>query len=118
MSSTTSRIFRSLAPALVVGAIAAPNASAMPAPDAPAAAPAVQAGYVDLRSPDARDVGRTFVLPPEPIQIVDRTTDGGFQWGDAALGAAGMLTLTLLGLGLVGLAGQRRRTGRAAAAAH
>jgi hypothetical protein len=71
-----------------------------------AAAPAVQ----DLRSPDARDAaeGRTtYVVPP-----LVKLTPGrdGFDWGDAAIGAAG--ASGLLAISLAGAMTLRRRQTR------
>jgi hypothetical protein len=40
----------------------------------------------DWRSPDARDVA-AHRLPPAAARIVDVSSDG-FDWGDAAIGAA------------------------------
>ena len=34
--------------------------------------------------------------PPDRAPVVVRVTDGGFNWGDAAIGAAGGSALTLL----------------------
>lgn len=86
-------------------------------PDTRDAARSAEAvGRVDLRSPDARDVGRTIVQPPEPVQIVELPVGGGFQWGDAGIGAAGMLALVLLVASLGMVAGQRRRIGRSTVA--
>ena len=75
---------KSLTTALVVaGAIAAPVASAMPASDPIAVVP---------QSPP------TVVQAPE--------ADNGFDWGDAGIGAGGVVAVALLSLG--GVAGARR----------
>jgi hypothetical protein len=78
MSST-----KSLTAALVVAAAAtAPAASAAPASDP-----------INVR--------------PQPIQVVQApTVDNGFDWGDAGIGAGGVLAIALLSLG--GVAGARR----------
>jgi hypothetical protein len=71
----------------------------------------------DLRSPDARDVvknpvatykpGRApTVLPQQPVLQV---TSAGFNWGDAGIGAAGMLALIALVSGTLMIASHRRR---------
>lgn len=72
-------------------------------PDARDAGTHVQATQ-DLRSPDARDAGEgrgTYTAPnvmivkvPQPAQA-----EGGIDWADAAIGAGGVLGLTLLALG-------------------
>lgn len=81
-----------------------------------AAQAAAVARNVDLRSPDSRDAGRTVVPVVEPVQVVERHAGGGFQWGDAGIGAAGMLALVLL-VASAGMAvGQRRRLGRSTTA--
>jgi len=50
-------------------------------------------GYVDHRSPDAADT--RFVQTAEPATIV---ASGGFDWGDAGIGAGAVLGLLLIGL--------------------
>jgi hypothetical protein len=74
---------KSLTTALVVAAAAtAPAASAAPASDP-----------INVR--------------PQPIQVVQApTVDNGFDWGDAGIGAGGVLAIALLSLG--GVAGARR----------
>ena len=65
------RITRSLTVALAVAALAAPTASAMPAP---------------LDQPEV-------VIEPAPVV---QTVDGGFDWDSAAIGAGGAGALLLL----------------------
>jgi hypothetical protein len=80
---------------------------------------AAQAG-TDLRSPDARDASAntaaavsaaaaapTAAQAPAPV-IQESST--GFEWGDAGIGAAGMLALVLLAVG-AGLLAVRHRHG-------
>ena len=76
---------KSLTTALVVAAaVTAPVASARPATDP-----------VKVR--------------PNPAQLVQApVADNGFDWGDAGIGAGGVIALTLLSLG--GFAGARRAT--------
>jgi hypothetical protein len=52
----------------------------------------------DLRSPDARDAATRAPVGHEPIPAprVIRVVPGGFDWGDAAIGAGGMLGLVLI----------------------
>jgi hypothetical protein len=55
-------------------------------------------GYVDNRSPDAQD--NSFVRSPAP-KITEPTisaSSGGFDWGDAGIGAGAVLGLLLIGL--------------------
>ena len=86
-------------------------------PDAVDAAPqpANRGSYVlnrDYGSPDAVDAARD--LPPVQIPVVEArdVPSSGFDWGDAGIGAAGMLALFSIaaGSGLL-LTGRRRRHG-------
>lgn len=118
-----------------------PAAFAMPAPQDPAPAPAAAAVSVDLRSPDARDAGRapvataapatTYVVAapdatdaargirigaqvvaaPAPVSSSPSST--GFEWGDAAIGAAALLGLLALAGGLGVILVHHRRTAAA-----
>ncbi len=63
----------------------------------------------DLRSPDARDAGRTPVEVPTPVVEIREVPGSGFDWGDAGIGAAGMLALFSIAAGLALMAGGRRR---------
>ena len=66
--------------------------------------------YSDLRSPDARDAGRPEV--PKPVVEIREVPSGGFDWGDAGIGAAGILALLSIAGGLTLLImGRRRRVG-------
>ena len=65
---------------------------------------AARAAIQDLRSPDARDAadGRgTFSAPEVAVVKVTEPSppSGGLDWGDAGIGAGGMLALTLLASG-------------------
>ena len=108
---THSRITRPAALGLALAALAAPTAVAqqdLRSADATDAARAAETRQdqpaQDLRSSDARDAaeGRgTFNAPevtvikvPEPA-----SPNGGIDWGDAGIGAGGLLGLILLGLG-------------------
>ena len=58
-------------------------------------------GYVDHRSPDAQD--NSFVRSPAP-KVTEPTiaaSSGGFDWGDAGIGAGAALGLLLIGLSVV-----------------
>jgi hypothetical protein len=113
---------------LVVAAVAAPVAAAqqdLRSPDAADAAvtalgqrahdPQAQ----DFRSPDARDTaaGRgTFTAPRVTVVKVAETpqaTGGGFDWGDAGIGAGGVLALVLIAVGGSLMVTHRRRSGPA-----
>jgi hypothetical protein len=92
------RTGRLLACALIVGAIAAPAASAMPSPDARGATP-----QVDLRMPDTRDAAEspTYVDEPKAVPTPD---SGGFDWSTAGISVAafaGLLIVSAAGVTLV-----------------
>jgi hypothetical protein len=79
-------------------------------PDARDAATAAGTqGYQDLRSPDARDAGRTPVEVSAPIVEIREVPGSGFDWGDAGIGAAGMVALFSIAAGVALLLGGRRR---------
>ena len=70
-------------------------------PDSRAAALEAQRekpGYVDLRSPDARDAERAAQSPPPPPEIAKAP---GFDWGDAGIGAGSVLGLLLIALSIM-----------------
>jgi hypothetical protein len=59
---------------------------------------------VDMRTPDAKDHGEgrgTFSAPDVTVvKVVDpQPTNTGFDWGDAGIGAGGLLGLALIALG-------------------
>jgi hypothetical protein len=63
-------------------------------------------------SPDAADAARD--LPPVQIPVVEarNTPSSGFDWGDAGIGAAGMLAIFSIAAGTaLLLTGRRRRHG-------
>jgi hypothetical protein len=86
-------------------------------PDALDAArqPAVRGTYVlnrDYGSPDAADAARA--LPPVQTAVLEprNTPSSGFDWGDAGIGAAGMLALFSIAAGsALLLTGRKRRHG-------
>jgi hypothetical protein len=49
------------------------------------------------RSSAAPALYSTASTPPASVQVV--THSGGFHWGDAVIGAGGMLAVALIGLG-------------------
>jgi hypothetical protein len=72
-------------------------------PDAKDAAVPARTSGVDLRTPDARDhgIGRgTFSAPDVTVvKVTDPPVATGFDWGDAGIGAGGLLGLVLIALG-------------------
>jgi hypothetical protein len=102
---------------------AAAGAADLRSPDAvdAAAAAAVAPVRIDLRSPDAQDLGRGVpssapalidarspdsidraaggVRPTAAVQIVPAGSSSGFDWGDAGIGAGSVAALVLLALG-------------------
>jgi hypothetical protein len=101
------RALHGMAAAVTVFALAAPAASAAPveqffprgedesaggSPSVPPSSMAASAAqeYDNLRSPNATTV---------PVRVVKVPADGGFDWGDAGIGATGALALTALGTG-------------------
>lgn len=108
---THSRITRPAALGLALAALAAPTAVAqqdLRSADATDAARAAEARQdqpaQDMRPPDARDAaeGRGTFNAPEVtvIKVAEPASpNGGIDWGDAGIGAGGLLGLILLGLG-------------------
>ena len=133
-----SRFTRSASIALAVTALGASTAGAMPAdfrtpdaidagtpvaqtmkdlrtPDAvDAGTPATTTAGIDLRTPDAVDhgLGRgTFSAPDVTVvKVVDPPPTTGFDWGDAGIGAGGLLGLILVGLGGTLVVSHRRQS--------
>lgn len=111
---------RILATAALMAACAVPasSAAADPVPQPPDARDAAQhrglyeldgRGYLlerDYGSPDAADAGRD--LPAAPTVEISEPS-GGFDWGDAGIGAAGMLALLSIAAGSVLLVSNRKR---------
>jgi uncharacterized lipoprotein len=122
--------------AALVAACAAPSTAAaqgqdLRSPDTrEAAAAAQEQSYQDLRSPDARDAGRTPdtavtqdlrspdardagrpVQVPTPVVAIREVPGSGFDWGDAGIGAAGMLALFSIAAGVALTVSARRRRG-------
>jgi hypothetical protein len=99
-------------------AFAVPAASAQQdfsSPDArdarPISHPPIAA--VDVRSPDAKDAAANASLRSyrAPI-VVEMRSSSGFDWGDAGIGAGGMLALVAIAAGGTFVV-TRRRQGRA-----
>ena len=119
-----------LSSVIVLGCtVSLPTALAGPA-DLRSPAPTAVAGPVDLRSPDSRDAHRFVVVVPssavdlrspdtvdlaagrsnagQPVVSI-ASPQGGFDWGDAGIGAGGAVAIILLGLGAVLITSHRRR---------
>ena len=110
---------------LAVAAVSAPVAVAgtvdLRSPDAVDAARAAAVHNTqDYRSPDTRDsaAGRgTFNAPRVTVVRVaqpSQVTSGGFDWGDAGIGAGGVLALVLIAVGGSLMVTHRRHRGPAA----
>jgi hypothetical protein len=80
-------------------------------PDARDAAKAAETPQVaqDLRSPDARDAGRISPPVQQPVVEIREVPSNGFDWGDAGIGAAGILAMFSIAAGLTLLLSGRRR---------
>jgi hypothetical protein len=84
-------------------------------PDAVSAGQKPTGPVVDMRTPDAKDHGEgrgTFSAPDVTVvKIVDPApTSTGFDWGDAGIGAGGLLGLVLIALGTTAAVAHRRHT--------
>ena len=100
-------------------AAAAEHYQDLRSPDArDAARPSETRQYSDLRSPDARDAGRPPVQVPTPLVEIREVPGNGFDWGDAGIGAAGLLALLSIAGGVTLLAVGRRRRRDLGATAH
>jgi hypothetical protein len=96
-------------PVSPTAAPASPSYQDLRSPDARDAGQAAQVTQ-DLRSPDARDAGRPESPPvQEPIVKIREVPTGGFDWGDAGIGAAAFLALSSIAAGLMLMLGGRRR---------
>jgi hypothetical protein len=120
MTLSHPRFARGLALAAVMSALAAPTASAVPVerilpraedqsaggsssvqpPPSSSIAASAAEEYENLRSPDATTV---------PVRVVKVRADGGFDWGDAGIGASGLLALAAIGAGAALATGHRPR---------
>jgi hypothetical protein len=71
------------------------------------APPALATAVVDRRSPDAIDLASGRV--PERVPVVSiASPEGGFDWGDAGIGAGGAVAVLLFGLGAAMMTAHRR----------
>ena len=93
------RAVRTVAVAAAVSALAAPTASAIP---------------VEQFVPDSR--GGDSTGQAVPVRVVQVGADQGFDWGDAGIGATGLLALMAMGAGAAVATGHRPRLGHDAQA--
>jgi len=88
-------------------------------PDARDAAEAAKIEVAqDLRSPDARDAGLPQAPTPDTVVEIREVPSTGFDWGDAGIGAAGILALLSIAGGLTLMVTTRRRRGGTEMPAH
>jgi hypothetical protein len=97
------------------GATAQYTPSDVRSPDAVSAGQKPTGPVVDMRTPDAKDHGEgrgTFSAPDVTVvKLVDPApTSTGFDWGDAGIGAGGLLGLVLIALGTTAAVAHRRHT--------
>jgi hypothetical protein len=72
----------------------------------------------DLRSPDARDAGLPESPTPDTVVEIREVLGNGFDWGDAGIGAAGILAILSITGGLALMVTTRRRGGGSEMPAH
>jgi hypothetical protein len=85
MKRISKQALRGLALAATLAALAAPQASAMHRDQV-------------FNDPAARQ--ETGTTSAAPTRVVTVETDGGFDWTDAGIGAAGSFALAMMGVGL------------------
>lgn len=88
-----SRLLRAVVLATATGALAAPAASAIPIEDF---------------LPDSRGASADNAVP---VRVVQVRADSGFDWGDAGIGATGVLALVAIGAGTAVATGRRLSLG-------
>jgi hypothetical protein len=88
-----------------------PDAKDAATPDTPQVAQ-------DLRSPDARDAGLPEAPTLDTVVEIREVPSSGFDWGDAGIGAAGILALLSIAGGLTLMVTTRRRRGGSEMPAH
>ena len=89
MAIHNGRAARGLALAAVIGAVAAPAASAVPA---------------EQFMPAARGDSTDRAVP---VRLVQVEADQGFDWGDAGIGATGVIAFAAIGAGAALVTGHR-----------
>jgi len=89
-------------------------------PDARDAAASVSTTPTDLRTPDTRDAAQGRGAAQAPTVMVVRMPQSvhsdGLDWGDAGIGAGGVIALIALGSGAAMVLRRHRRVGPVAAA--
>jgi hypothetical protein len=91
MTLSHPRAVRGVALAAVMSAVAAPSASALP---------------VEELMPHTRGESDA---PAMPVRVVEVGADHSFDWGDAGIGATGVLALAAIGAGAALVTGRRPR---------
>jgi hypothetical protein len=91
MAFNTSRLARSLALAAAISAVAAPSVSAIPTEE-----------FMPGSRADSDSLARTV-----PVRVVQVEPESGFDWGDAGIGATGLLALIAIGAGAAVATGHR-----------
>jgi hypothetical protein len=104
------------ATAILVVCVAPGIANAMPdqptpPPPPPPSSIAESAGqaYEDLRSTGVRDDGRASPPVQQPVVEIREVPENGFDWGDAGIGAAGILAMLSVATAFTLIVGSRRR---------
>jgi hypothetical protein len=92
MTINHTRAGGAVALAAAVSALAAPGASAIPTEE-----------FIPSTKADVET--RTV-----PVRVVEVQADSGFDWGDAGIGATGVLALAAIGAGAALATGHRPRT--------
>jgi hypothetical protein len=94
----TNRVRRGLAVATVMSALAAPAVSAAPVEQ-----------YIPSTT-NAEPSGQ-----PAPVRVVQVGADNGFDWGDAGIGATGVLALAAIASGALVVTRRRPHSGHTVA---
>ena len=119
MLRTTTTLIATLA---TLGALAAPAWAAQDLRNPDQRAPVAVEPKQDLRSPDTVDAARgvtpSTVEAPAVESSLASASSGGFDWGDAGIGAAAMLGLVSLAGGMTLIATHSRRRRRFPAPSH
>ena len=114
---SNSRWRRGLAVATVVSALGAPAASAAPVEQSiPSTVEGDPGATVDYSKNSA--TGDYAPATEAPVRGVQSGADNGFDWGDAGIGAAGILALLSIAGGLTLMVTTRRRRGGTEMPAH
>ena len=92
MTLTNRRSARGFALVAAIGALAVPSASAAP---------------VEQLVPETRADSEVVAMP---VRVIEVGSDSGFDWGDAGIGATGLLALMAIGAGAAVATGHRPAT--------